>query len=99
MHLSREQIKLLKQISRKIIVRTNKRNLSDVEYLRSLELITAMVADKEDDYYYQPKITEKGKAVLSEHVVHITEKWIPVIISNLIAIAALIISIIALCLK
>lgn len=99
MHLSKKQLKLLKTISKRIVIRTDKRDINDIEYLRSEGLVTACSVDKKDDFYYQPIITEKGKAVLYEHFIHNVEKWIPDIISNLIAIAALIVSIIALCLK
>lgn len=68
MNLSKKHLRLLKAIENKTIVRTNKRKIKDLEYLRSLELITAISVDKEDDFYYQPEITEKGKAVLYERL-------------------------------
>ena len=68
MDLHRHHIQLLKTIDNKTIVRTDKRNIEDLEYLRSLNLITAINVDKEDDFYYQPVITEKGKAVLYERL-------------------------------
>jgi len=52
--------------------------------------------DKPGDYFAQPYLTEKGKARLHEEKRRRLEFWLPVIVSNLIAVAALIISIIAL---
>lgn len=97
MHLNPTQIKLLKKVSKQSVIRTDKFDLSDVEYLRSLGLTVACSADKQDDFFYQATITEKGKAVLYEYTAALVEKWVPVIISNLIAVSALIVSIIALC--
>ena len=99
MQLEPTQLKLLKEIRRENVVRTDKWEIKDIEYLRSEGLVTVCSVDKKDDFFYQPRITEKGKAVLYECFIHKVEKWVPVIISNSIAIAALIISIIALCSK
>ena len=99
MHLEDKHLKLLKQIKKEYVVRTNKHEIEDVEYLRSLGLITASSVDKKDDFYYHPRITEKGKAILYERFVRRFEQWVPVIVSNLISIAALIVAIIALCKK
>ena len=66
MHLSSSHVKLLKKIKRKNVIRTNKRDIEDIEYLRSNELVVICSVDKKDDFYCQPIITEKGKAVLEE---------------------------------
>lgn len=66
MYLSPQHIKLLKKISKTAVIRTDKWNIEDMEYLRSEGLVTACSVDKKDDFYYQPRITEKGKAVLYE---------------------------------
>ena len=92
MNLSPKQAKLLKKISKKPVIRHNKYDLEDVEYLRSLGLITACCVDKEDDFFYQAIITEKGKAILYERFINLVKYWIPMLISNAIAIAALIVS-------
>ena len=92
MHLSPKQARLLKTISKKTVTRDNKYKLDDVEYLRSLGLITACCVDKEDDFFYQAIITEKGKAILYERSINLVKYWIPILISNAIAIAALIVS-------
>lgn len=64
--LSKTHIRLLKQIKKNKIVRTDKRKLEDVEYLRENGLVVAVTYDKPGDYYYQPRLTEKGKAILYE---------------------------------
>ena len=99
MHLSPDHLKLLKQIRKGTVVRTDKNDLEDVEYLRAEGLTIACCVDKPNDFFYQPRITEKGKDVLHQHFIHGVESWLPVIISNAIAAVALIISIIALCTK
>lgn len=68
MYLSQHHIKLLKQISKEKVIRTDKWKTEDIEYLRGKDLVTVCSVDKEDDFFYQPKITEKGKAVLYERV-------------------------------
>jgi hypothetical protein len=66
MELNPKQLRLLKKISKKDVVRTDKYQTEDIEHLRSNGLVTVIICDKPDDFYYQPRITEKGKAVLYE---------------------------------
>lgn len=68
MYLSPQHIKLLKEIRKSNVIRTDKWDIEDIEYLRSEGLVIACAVDKQDDFYYQPRITEKGKAVLFERV-------------------------------
>ena len=95
MYLSRKQFKLLKTISKSTVVRTDKYDIDDIEYLRSENLVEVTMVDKEDDFFYQARITERGKAYLDNISRHNLEHWLPVIISNLIALVALILSIVA----
>ena len=53
------------------------------------------MVDKKDDFFYQAHITEHGKAYLDNVTQHNIEHWVPVVISNLIALVALILSIVA----
>lgn len=64
MELSSKHIRLLKKISKTYVTRTNKYNTEDIEYLRSLGLVSVTICDKPNDFYYHPRITEKGKAIL-----------------------------------
>ena len=96
MYLSRKQFKLLKKINKHPVIRTNKFDIEDIEYLRSEKLVDVNVVDNKDEFFYQARINEKGKAYLDNVKRHRLELWIPVILSNLIALAALILSIIAL---
>ena len=96
MYLSREQLKLLKTISKSTVIRTDKNDIKDIEYLRIEKLVEVTMVNKKDDFFYQAHITEHGKAFLDNVSRHNVEHWVPVIISNLIALAALILSIIAL---
>ena len=93
MPLNRHQLKLLKETKTKPVIRTDKWNIKDVEYLRSEGLVEGCCVDKPDDFFYQVWITEKGKAVLHEHFIQRVEKLAAFIVS----IVALIVSIIALC--
>jgi hypothetical protein len=54
------------------------------------------VCDKLGDYYAQPFLSEKGEARLYEERRKFIEVWLPVAISTLLSLAALVISIIAL---
>lgn len=96
MYLSRKQFKLLKNATKRPLIRTNKFDIEDIEYLRSEKLVDVNVVDNKDEFFYQARINEKGKAYFDNVKRHRLELWIPVIISNLIALAALILSIIAL---
>ncbi len=66
--LSPKQLKLLKQIAKSSednpMIRTEKYNNDDIEYLKSLKYVKVVLCDKDGDYYYQPKIKEHGKAYL-----------------------------------
>ena len=89
MDISLKQLKLLKRIKRKKpVIRTDKNNIEDIEYLRSGGLVQVTEYDDPEDYYYQPRITEKGKAFLYT-TVH----------TNCKANAALILSVIAIVLS
>ena len=96
MYLSREQLKLLKTISKSTVIRTDKNDIKDIEYLRIEKLVEVTMVNKKDDFFYQAHITEHGKDFLDNVSRHNVEHWVPVIISNLIALAALILSITAL---
>lgn len=91
----RTHIQTLKRIAKNKEIRDSKPN-KDLDYLHELGFIEMTVVDKPNDYYAQPYLTEKGKAFLYERKQKLIEIWMPVAISNLIALAALIISIIAL---
>ena len=68
----------------------------DLDYLCEKGYVEITVYDKPDDYFAQPHLTEKGKARLYEEKRRAVEVWIPVFISTLLSIAAIIISIISL---
>lgn len=93
--LSYSHIRLLKRIKRNMVVQSTKPN-KDLDYLLGNGYIEETICDKPNDYYAQPYLTEKGKARLYEQKRKFIEIWIPVVISNLLAFSALIISIIAL---
>lgn len=93
--LSKNHIRLLKKISKNKVIRTDKNN-KDLDYLLEKEYIKITVADKPGDYFAQPYLTEKGEARLYKERKGLTEFWVPLIISNVIATAALITSIISL---
>ena len=88
-------IHTLKRIAKNREIRESKPN-KDLDYLYELGYIEMTVCDKPNDFYAQPYLTEKGKAFLYERKLRLIEVWVPVAISSLLAIAALIISIIAL---
>lgn len=64
MDISPAQLRLLKRIGKKPIVRTDKHGIEDIEYLRDNGLVTVTQCDKPGDFFCQPRITEKGKAFL-----------------------------------
>lgn len=64
--LDKNHIRLLQKTKKQQVIRTDKRNLKDIEYLLENELITAVSYDTDQEFFCQPKITEKGKAVLYE---------------------------------
>ena len=88
-------IRLLKKVKRNREVRSAKPN-KDLDYLYENGYIEITVCDKPGDYYAQPYLTEKGKARLYEEKRKFKEVWLPVVISSLISLAALVISIISL---
>ena len=93
--LSNKHIRALKRINKNKVIRVDKNN-KDLDYLFTEGLIEIIVCDKPGDYYAQPYLTEKGKAKLDEHRRQRQEVWIPVAISNILALVAVVISIIAL---
>ena len=93
--LDPKQLKTLKKIKKNKIVRDSKPN-KDLDYLYENGYIELTVYNNPKDYFAQPYITEKGKARLYEERRKFIEVWLPVGISNFIALGALIISIIAL---
>ena len=66
MYISNKQLKLLRRIAKRSVVRTDALSIEDIEYLRSHDLVAATQCDKPGDYFCQPRITEKGKAFLYE---------------------------------
>ena len=88
-------IHLLKKVKRNKEVRSAKPN-KDLDYLYENGYIEITVCDKPGDYYAQPYLTEKGKARLYEEKRKFREVWLPVVISSLLSLAALVISIISL---
>lgn len=88
-------IHTLKRIKKIKEIRSTKPN-KDLDYLYEKGYIEMTVYDKPDDYFAQPYLTEKGKARLYEEKRKFIEVWLPVAISSLLSVAALIISIIAL---
>lgn len=66
MYISAKQLRLLADIAKNPTVRTDKDNVEDIEYLRDHALVTCTQCDKSDDFFYQARITEKGKAFLYE---------------------------------
>jgi hypothetical protein len=88
-------IRLLKRTSKNKEIRSAKPN-KDLDYLYDNGYIEMTVCDKPGDYFAQPYLTEKGKARLYEEKRKFIEVWLPVAISSLLSLAALVISIIAL---
>ena len=62
--LSRKQTKLLNKIAKGKVIRTNKYDTKDIDYLHENGLVRSCSIDKKEDFFLQPCITEKGKAVL-----------------------------------
>lgn len=93
--LSHSHKKLLKNIQKQKVIRVQTYN-KDLDYLFEQGLIEITACNKPDDYFAMPCITEKGKAELYERKQKFLEVWLPVTLSNAIALAALIISLIAL---
>ncbi len=93
--LSGRHIRLLKKIQKNTVIRTTKPN-KDLDYLYKRKYIEITECDKPGDYFAQPYLTDKGEAKLYELKKKFIEIWLPVAVSNVLALAALIISIIAL---
>ena len=93
--LSPAHIRTLKRIKKNKEIRTTKPH-EDLDYLCEKGYIGITKVDKPNDYYAHPYLTEKGEARLYEHKRKVIEVWLPVAISTLLALAALVISIIAL---
>lgn len=81
MPLSGKHLRLLRKIGKEKVIRTSKYEIKDIEYLRSEGLVTATQVDKEDDFFYQPHITEKGKAVLYTQLHTIRRANIAIVLS------------------
>ncbi|MBR2474809.1 MAG: hypothetical protein IKB51_07285 [Clostridia bacterium] len=88
-------IRLLKAISKNKVIRISKPN-KDLDHLLVNGYIEMTVCDNPNDYFAQPYLTEKGKARLYEEKRKFIDLWLPVTISSVLSIAALVISIIAL---
>ena len=88
-------IRILKRIRKNKEIRSAKPN-KDLDYLYDNGYIEMTIYDKPGDYFAQPYLTEKGKARLYEEKRKFIEVWLPVAISSLLSLAALVISIIAL---
>lgn len=68
MYISKKQLSLLSQIAKKSVVRTDPLDVEDIEYLLDNGLVSVTKYEKPEDYFYQPRITEKGKAFLYEKI-------------------------------
>lgn len=90
-----QHVRLLKKIKRNKVIRIGEPN-KDLDYLYENGYIEMIRYDKPGDFFLQPYLTEKGKARLYEEKRKFVEIWLPVAISTLLSVAALIISIIAL---
>lgn len=88
-------IRILKRIRKNKEIRSAKPN-KDLDYLYDNGYVEMTIYDKPGDYFAQPYLTEKGKARLYEEKRKFIEVWLPVAISSLLSLAALVISIIAL---
>lgn len=88
--LTPKQRKLLKKISKKTEIRTDKYKIDDLNYLEELGYIRASSCDKTDDFFYQAFISEKGKAFLHGYRTHIIGEHI----TRILAILAFILSLI-----
>ena len=88
-------IRTLKKIKKNKDVRSSKSH-KDLDYLYDKGYVEMIVCDKPGDYFAQPYLSEKGKARLYEEKRKFIEVWLPVAISSLLSVGALVISIIAL---
>ena len=93
--LASRHVKLMLSIRKNKEIRCSKPN-KDLDYLFQCGYIEITVCDKPGDFYAQPYLTEKGEAALDEFLLRKREIWIPVLISNILSIIAIVISIIAL---
>lgn len=89
-HLLKEEYKRLKRLS-KVESKPYSENFD--------ELIRARLAEPEDIDFQRVMISDKGRAYLQYKKRRFNEKWIPVIISNVIAGIALLISIVSIAMQ
>lgn len=66
MYISPKQLKLLSAIAKSPEIRTDKNALEDVLYLHDNGLVICTHIDHPNDYFFQARISEKGKAFLYE---------------------------------
>ena len=93
--LSNHHIDILKQLRDGTLVRQSLKN-PDLEYLHSLGYISCIRYNDPEDTYVQPLLTEEGRAALDEEIRRRIRHWVPVITANVLSIAAIVMSIIAL---
>lgn len=94
--INREQTRLLKKLGKSRIIRQNKHNVADLQYLYDLGLITVISCPKEDDYYFEASgLTERGKAALDNRLLMHRDRRI----SNILSIIAIILSSLSLLLQ
>ena len=93
--LDPKHVRTLKRIQEGKVIRKSKHN-PDLDYLLDLGYIEITVCDKPGDYFAQPYLTEKGLAKLYDVRRRFIEVWLPVALSCLLSIAAIVISIISL---
>ena len=95
MHIGRKHTHLLKKIDRGGVVRKDKRFVDDLQYLYDQGLIHVVSCPKEDDFYFDAyALTEKGKAVLDERILHYRDRRVPYV-ALVLSILAIIISLAA----
>lgn len=95
MYVGRTQTRLLKKIKRRGVIRKDKHDLDDLQYLYDQGLIHVVSCPKEDDFYFDAyALTEKGKAVLDERILHYRDRRVPYV-ALVLSILAVIISLAA----
>ena len=99
MHIGRKHTRLLKKIDRKGVVRKDKRFVEDLQYLYDQGLIHVVSCPKEDDFYFEAyALSEKGKAVLDERILHYRDRRVPYV-ALVLSILSIIVSLAALALQ
>lgn len=97
--LSRKQTRLLKKLLRSRVIRQDKHNVDDLQYLYDLGLITVVSCPKEDDYYFEATgLTERGKAALDNKTLWYRDRLVPYA-ALILSIISIVISILALILQ